>query len=105
MFKFTNNPIIRGIIGYEEEYFVKIKDIPVPIANKSLILKLPCTIYSLPTNDKQEVNSKHQLGKAIDLEKVSKYYGKYPIGATVEGRMIGGLFIVDRIIKYPKTIK
>lgn len=96
-------PII-GIVGFDSEYYIKVDNIPVPICEKCTKLSLPSTVYSLPTNDKREVNSKILLEKATNLDKVSKYYGKYPIGATVEGKIIEGRFFITKIKKYPKMI-
>lgn len=103
MYEFIPKPI-KGKIGFEEEYYVLVDNIPVPISDRSLEISLPATVFSLPTNEKKEINTAYYLESVGDITKVAKYYGKFPIGAIVEGEIWKGLFQISKIIKYPRGL-
>ncbi len=92
----TTKQLYRRSLNWDEEhgYFVQISNQIYPLSDSCLKVTLPVTLYSLPNNEANMLNTKINLSSAHDITKVMRYWGKYPIGLSVEGYLEKDAFVL-----------
>jgi hypothetical protein len=92
----TTKQLYTRTLHWSEQYgyHVQIRNHIYPLADQCLTVTLPVTLYALPNNEAHRLNTKINLPSAHDITKVMQYWGKYPIGLSVEGYIDRDRFVV-----------
>lgn len=99
MFEFTQTHTDL-LLQFDNELYVVIDDIPIPIEIDITKIKYPLNLYSTPAIlDKYPINTLKKVNKTHNLAVVLKVWSLYPINSRVDGYINTGKFVITKIKK------